>query len=274
MGSEQGDTGPVLLDHKGLGRPPVFDGSRERFEAWCFSFESYCALLGWDGYVTTAVNLDPAGYPNGVPRADLGDKGDRVSRQIFHLLVQIVRGHALTHLRMCERGNGLEAIRRIYADYRTGLLEDNAALLQAIIMPAWWAGKPDHEFTDTLARWGCLIDRYEQASGERVSDNLRIATVLGNAPPRLRELLRTGSRSLRADYSALRRAIWELTVTVNSAERVNQSLNALFDDSQPTVPMDCSAINSKGGKGKGGGGKCAGKKGSCIYYGKTGHWAK
>ena len=98
--------------------------------------------------------------------------------------------------------------------------------------------------------------------------------MLGNAPPRLRELLRTGSRSLRADYSALRRAIWELTVTVNSAERVNQSLNALFDDSQPTVPMDCSAINSKGGKGKGGGGKSAGKKGSCRSCGKTGHWAK
>ena len=103
MVSEQGDADPVLLDHKGLGRPPVFDGSRERFEAWSFSFESYCALLGWDGYVTTAVNLDPTDYPNGVPRADLGDRGDRVSRNIFHLLVQIVRGHALTHLTVRTR---------------------------------------------------------------------------------------------------------------------------------------------------------------------------
>ena len=63
-------------------------------------------------------------------------------------------------------------------------------------------------------------------------------------------------------------------MTNHFAERVNQSLDALFDDSQPTVPMDCSAINSKGGKGKGGGGKSAGKKGSCRSCGKTGHWAK
>ena len=72
------------------------------------------------------------------------------------------------------------------------MLEYNAALLQAVSMPSWWAGKPDHELTDTLARWDGLIDRHEQASGEQVSDSLRIATVLGNAPARLRELLRTG----------------------------------------------------------------------------------
>ena len=52
----------------------MFDGSRDQFEAWSISFEGYCALLGWDGYVAIAVDLDPTGYPNGAPRADMGDR--------------------------------------------------------------------------------------------------------------------------------------------------------------------------------------------------------
>ena len=42
------------------------------------------------------------------------------------LLVQVVRGHALTLIRLCDRGNGLEAMRRIYAEFRSGLVEDAA----------------------------------------------------------------------------------------------------------------------------------------------------
>ena len=61
---------------------------------------------------------------------------------------------------------------------------------------------------DRLA-WDELTSRYELASGERVTDAMRVATVLAHAPEEVKTLLHTASRDIRRTYATLRQYIWE-----------------------------------------------------------------
>ena len=121
-----------LLDTRGAFKAPAFSGKREDFENWIFRFESYAGMLGWESAVavvsTLAATLDE----------ELLDEEQRVvSRALYHLLVTVCSGPALSLVKLTRRGQGFEALRRLYREYRTGLHEDHATMLAAILTPTW-----------------------------------------------------------------------------------------------------------------------------------------
>ena len=55
-----------------------------------------------------------------------------------------------------------------------------------------------------LLSWDEVTANYELASGERVADKMKVATVLVHAPGAVKDLLHTASQGLRTIYATLR----------------------------------------------------------------------
>jgi hypothetical protein len=196
--------GRQLLDTRNDAKLDNFPGKREGFENWAFMFESYAHLMGWGILVDAAIVEQQ-------PITDVGLSADAraINHDLYFLLASKVRGPAAAVVKLVDRGNGLEATRRLYKEYRTGLAEDHASLLSQILTPTWWRERSAESFTDVLLAWDELTSRYELASGERVTDAMRVATVLAHAPGEVKTLLHTASRDIRRTYSTLRQYIWE-----------------------------------------------------------------
>ena len=56
-------------------------------------------------------------------------------------------------------------------------------MLQMILTPTWWHERANKQnFTEVLIAWDELIARYEQASSEKVTGNMRTSTIMAHAP--------------------------------------------------------------------------------------------
>ncbi len=68
-------------------------------------------------------------------------------------------------MKLTERGNGLEALRRLYLEFRPRVNEEHGSMLQMILTPTWWMERESKAtFTETLIAWDELVARYEQAT--------------------------------------------------------------------------------------------------------------
>ena len=256
-GNNNADThGPELVDSRGVCKVEKFSGKREHFEEWIFPFESYCALLGWSRWVDAARE-----HRDEIVRIDLGEEAELVGRSMYHLLVSTVRGQALALVKLTERGHGLEAIRQLYKEYRSGLNEDHASMLTAILTPKWWKEREKHLFTEVFTQWDVLITQYELVSGEKVTSNMKTSTIISHGPETVVRMLRSCSREVRLDHAIMRKNIWEFVIGGNNTDVVPPNY-----DQSGTTAMEVDVIVK--GKGKGGKGK-----GACHTCGKTGHYA-
>jgi hypothetical protein len=167
-----------LIDQRGIAKVPTFSGRREHFEEWAFPFESYCGLLGWERYMDSARQAATE-----IEILTLSDEAERVGRSLYHLLVSTTKGTALSIVRLTERGNGFEAYRRLVVEFRPHLNEENGVMLQMILIPTWWQDRLGKQiFTEVLIAWDEMVARYEQASGEKVSNNMKTSTIMAHAP--------------------------------------------------------------------------------------------
>ncbi len=111
---------------------PNLNGKREEFEEWIFPFESYCSLLGWSRWTDGARDA-----PESIVRETLTDEANDIGRSLYHLLVSQVKGTALSLVKLTDRGNGFEALRKLYKEYKPHLNEEHGAMLQQILTPEW-----------------------------------------------------------------------------------------------------------------------------------------
>ena len=193
-----------LLDTRGAFKAPSFSGKREEFENWIFRFESYTGMLGWERPIAIVATLTT------VLDEDLIDEDQKiVSKALYHLLVTVVSGQALSLVKLAPRGQGFEALRRLYREYRTGLHEDHATMLAAILTPTWWGERSTQLFTEVLTQWDELIANYQMASGEKVTDGMKTATMLAHSPPAVKAFLQACPRELRQSHTEMRKAVWE-----------------------------------------------------------------
>jgi hypothetical protein len=243
-----------VLDPRGAFKAPTFSGKRDEFESWAFQFESYVGLLGWSDWLVQVRELITE-----VDELEMSEQTVAVSRQLYHLLVTVVKGPALSIVRLAPRGEGFEAMRRLYRDFRTGLEEDHAVMLASILTPVWWNTREDQLFTDILMQWDELIADYQMASKEHVTDGMKTATIIAHAPDKIKGFVQTCPRETRSTHPALRKAIWEFVLGGRGSNRVPER----FQPTPTTTPMEVDAVYKGKGKGK-----------SCHSCGKPGHFAK
>ena len=137
--------GRQLLDTRDSARLSDFSGDREKFEQWSFMFESYAHLMGWGRFIEAAIREQ-----NPITQERLGADCAAINGDVYYLLAARVKGPACSVVKLVERGNGMEAVRRIYKEYRAGLAEDHASLLSMVLTPTWWKDRESESFTDVL----------------------------------------------------------------------------------------------------------------------------
>eukprot|EP00971_Amphidinium_carterae_P241184 4788299-Amphidinium_carterae.1 len=228
------------------------------------------------------------------------------AKKLYSMLCTSVRGKALLRVRAAEKGNGLDAWVKLKREYEPQLGSRRMGMLIGILNPTWSDSKKD--FAELLAEWEEGVLRYEREITGQLAEDIKIATVVRNAPEPLRGVLRAASHQFGNSYVQLKMLIEHYTQAGHDydATGVRMARGAASSSSDPT-PMDVGALwaaklaakgkgkgkDKKGGKGKPAqpphqGNKGAGKKGEgkgkdkkegkaapfqgyCDYCGRWGH---
>ena len=106
-----------IVDTRQVSKVHTFDGSRKNFHAWSVKFKSYMACM--NGGADDA--MDWAEQQKVVLNEDVIDakntKWQWISKQIYHVMMQLVQGDAFSIVMNTTSRNGLEAWRKMIAHY-------------------------------------------------------------------------------------------------------------------------------------------------------------
>ncbi|CAK0789057.1 unnamed protein product, partial [Prorocentrum cordatum] len=172
------------------------------------------AEMGWKSLYDAAVGHAGPIAAEGIQNAETLE----LSRNLSTFLAMKMRGKAQTMTKLAGAGNGFEALRQIYADYRPSGGTSEHSLLTTIVQPKWWTSA-DHSrrsFAEVLHDWDHLVTQYELASHDTISDRLKCATILGYAPLPIRKVLDGASQEVRENCAVMRTRIREHCVERNA----------------------------------------------------------
>ena len=158
---------------------------------------------------TADLNIEPASV-------DISTE----NRNLYYDLTMLTTGTSLKLVKGVSGNNGLEAYRQLCRRWHAGTRGRNLARLQAILQ--WNFGATATETLDSLASWESEIEEWEQLTGERMADSIKLCVLDAQAP---KETFATVKRKIQ-DY-----------------------LQAM-DQSGP-APMEVGFVGKKGKKGKG-----------------------
>eukprot|EP00971_Amphidinium_carterae_P190885 3787957-Amphidinium_carterae.1 len=301
--------GVSLLSLKDIRFAEKFSGKDGDFESWAFVTEAMMQELGWTSWWEEYASLG-----RHVPLTQLGEGPKAVSENMYLMLTQRVEGKAQTLVKLCETGHGLEAMRRIYDEYRPSVATSRHGLLVTILQPSWWGDQAHSQrpFLEVLLDWESLVAQYERDSGESISGAIRCATVMTHAPATVKNVLNSSPHGYREDWQLMKQLLRDTFLRASSRSFIPPP-----PGEDTSGPMSCDAIgwdkpkceicgrlghvgkdcwhkeekNHKGkdkgkGKGKHDKGTSKGKKGdgkdkknphanlTCRHCGKVGHIEK
>eukprot|EP00971_Amphidinium_carterae_P177772 3526078-Amphidinium_carterae.2 len=193
--------GMEILPLKDVRWVEVFSGNDSDFEAWSFVFESLMIELGWGDLWEETQQREEA-----LVLGSFSETARCVSENLYLILSQRVKGKAQVIVKMTERGNGFEALKKLYKEYRPRAAVSKHNLLQAVIQPSWWQDNAHSRrpFMDVLLDWEDLIGQYERDTGERISSAIKCATVLGYAPTKVKTVLSAAPHRYREDFQLMK----------------------------------------------------------------------
>ncbi len=227
--------GSGVVDVRQVGKPDFTKGSKDQigkqwpdwmytFETWfCSQFRDAEKALRWareeGGSSITSQDIEQQGHDFDWP--ELG----KINAQLQVALVSLCRDEALTVVRNSERGQGLDAWRRLNREYEPNNPQANLRLLKKVLQPA-------QQSIDTLRvsieTWEREYKMYSDRSGEAPSDAIQRLTLQSMAPPSLQEHL---------DFHAGRLVTYNLLkAEIDLCLDVKQSAQA-----GGAVPMDVDA---------------------------------
>ena len=133
------------VDPRVMNKCPTFSGRDTEWSERSFIFESVAAM----------ANLEPAmeGAFTGLaeePFAELTPEMKLSAKQLYYLLVNTVRGKALTLVRSAEKHHGIAAWKRIKTEYQPDAAGRHTAMLMGIMQPGWDSRGAANTFLDQL----------------------------------------------------------------------------------------------------------------------------
>ena len=188
--------GSGVVDVRQVGKPDFLKGSKDQigkqwpdwmytFETWfCSQFRDAEKALRWAREEGSAsiTETDIAQQGSDAEWPELG----KINAQLQVALVSLCRDEALTVVRNSERGQGLDAWRRLNREYEPSNPQANLRLLKKALQPA-------QQSIDTLRAsietWEREYKMYCDRSGEAFSDAIQRLTLQSMAPPSPQEHL-------------------------------------------------------------------------------------
>ena len=119
-------------------------------------------------------------------------------------------------------GQGFEALRLIFREFRPRGDTSQHNMLVTIIQPRWWCqgAHATRPFMDVLLDWEKLIIQYELASRQQITEGTKCATLSGYAPKSVRDMIAASAQETRHNYRLLRQAIQDFVLSVDPASFV------------------------------------------------------
>ena len=175
---------PRLLDLKGVARPPTFNGEPAGWSEFHFKFMAMLDLLEMGDMAVAAAGLNRE-----ITIQEMTTYYRVRARLLYAILVQTLSGRALAILRLVERSNGLEAWRRLCAEYAPASPVRYTAMLASLLKPTL---RPASFVEDWLA-WELRVAKYEAAARKPMDNATKAATFLSALPAPLRNFIRISS---------------------------------------------------------------------------------
>ena len=206
---------------KWVGKPPGFSGDKKAWIAWEFAFTNWFGVVEKNGdkvlAVAAADRQDPELF---------ADSDQMVDRALYAVLAQVCKDRAQEVVRQVRSRSGLVAWYELNREYAapTNTVND----LQAILKYDFGSSAT---FRVNLLKWENQLADYANMTGETLSDRIKIAVLLGQAPSEVRSFLKLMAKQ---SYSSVR----------------SQLLTYLDNTEADSMPMEIGWV---GGKYKGDG---------------------
>ena len=182
-GSERPPGLPSLVDTKAIGKHPTFSGDVDvngqpegmPWSQWSFVFRS--CVGAFDPTATRLLRQvesiveDPVVVDN----TSMTEGQRRLSTQLFYVLALTCRGKALQVVRRVPEGFGFEAWKQLCREFEPRLPSRFQGMLQALLAPS----RVDDP-VQTFHQWESRVKDYEEQSGDKVSENIKLAVLQKN----------------------------------------------------------------------------------------------
>ncbi|CAK0896486.1 unnamed protein product, partial [Prorocentrum cordatum] len=243
------------IDPRVLNKWPIFNGRDEAWQEWSFIIESVCGMAD-PGDTLDAASRDLTDLKFSV----FSPEQQQRAKQLYFLLVNTVRGKALTLVRGAEKHNGIIAWKRIKAKYAPDVGGRHTALLMGMLQPGWDHKATRQEFTNDLTEWETRITEYETERTETVSDAMKIAVLASHAPKSFRAMVRLVTGPATGRCKEVQQSTREYLQSGRTFNKNGRSVGV--DNQMGPAPMDVDAAYNSwkgGGKDRGKGGSGNGK---------------
>lgn len=238
------------FDQRSLGKPEVFSGKDEDWETWSFLCVPFASLLSDDAekLMKDGVSVMAAASLEG-----MSESARATARKLYCVLVPSLCGKALSVAHGIERNNGFAVWRSLVQEYEPVVEGMHTSMLCGLLNPQWTKDGDTRDFREMLQDWENDLAMWERQSGEKLSQNIRIAVVMRHALSDMKTKLRMTMTTIQGSYDRLKT---QLLTYLQSGQEFDPTALAMHrsNDSRPS-PMEVGAIYQKGKKRKGGGKK-------------------
>ena len=223
-----------MVDMRVLGKPSIFAGDEASWKSWSFVMLSFSAavspeLRAW--MEKARINVDD------MLNVHLTSAEQVWSRQLYYMLSLSTSGEAQRRLQNVPEGEGAEAWKVFSEHYEPKTATRYVGMLRQILLYDF--GELT-QLIDRIEQFRHLVRKYEEQSGESVTDNVRQAVFqAGIKDAAIRDHL--------ALHAGRLNSFDKMAAEVSTVARTRSE--------NDVVPMDVSVIKGKGGKGKDGKGK-------------------
>ena len=234
-----------LVDLKGLAKLPEFDGTDASWPDWKIRFEALIGLMGMESALKEARTV--------VPDEDLlPDRDKRMSSTLWSIMAQILHGRAYSLLKTVKPHFGFTAWNRLWKGYELpDQVPKQMAMLSSLLKPKWI--NEVGNFMDQFLAWEYALAELEYMSTSlRLTDEVKIAIVMSEAPRAIRHYLQIQPPTAIATYPALRETVQLYLMRGRNFDNrgMPRSTN-LGDDAMEVDPLTAVEFGGKGkGKGK------------------------
>ena len=213
---------------------PMFAGRNDDWPVWSARFGAYAELAGWTAMLEVAEAQT-------APITMVGASLDaiRLRKIIYAVRLMKTEGEAFSSVHLTARGAGAEVWRLLHTEYAGSSGARLANVVRDVVRPRedWLADvSAGKDFLASLIECEIKVAACEVASGDKISEVVRVATIMDHAPDAVKSMLRLSPPEQRRDVDALK--LWIL--------ESSYATPGLF---QGSVPTQVSAVND-GDKGK------------------------
>jgi len=177
-----------IIDTRIVNRVGTFDGDDASWKQWCFVFESAAGLVDLDNVLTV---VEQAADETGLEYCIQTSEVQLRMCALYHLLVSVTRGRALTIMQMVPRNNGAIGWRRLKLEYEPRSGGRLTAMLIGILKPEWdeAALKGADAWETAWKTWEKNLSLYEEQSGELLGPATKIAILTRWAPSDVKSVI-------------------------------------------------------------------------------------